>query len=59
MGTIGLGSMITASRIQGIWKLVSLCKESRVRDYVMDREDQEDREGIPLVPPVLENKGSI
>ena len=59
-GTIGSGSMITASRIQGTWELVSLMYRNHgVRDHVMDREDREDREGISSVPPVPENEGSI
>jgi hypothetical protein len=36
-GTIGSGSVITASRIQGTWELVSLIHRNHgVRDHVMD-----------------------
>jgi len=52
--------MITASRIQGTCKLVSLMyKVTGSGNHVMDREDREDREGVPSVPPVPENEGSI
>jgi hypothetical protein len=57
MGTIGSGSIITASRIQGAYKWLVLCIKSHgVRDYIMDRGGPR---GLGLVPSVPENKGSI